>query len=361
MEFNRLGDEREPLPPRRVSRQPAAGAGASAGAGADAGAGAGAGAPARHRAGSSLRAEVSVIDLTEEPDSPEDVRVLPNANRARARYPQHRNPRRQMSFGNRTPSLTRSDGSLLGAAPAQVIDLTIDDDAPPGPPPAPFWGGAPANRAQAPRLTFPRARTAMEEAEHEMGALFGMMRRFTGGMNPLGPGIGFLHRLGGALGQQPQEVDVQYLGGNNHAHNHDNPLGNNLPNFNYRANGYNNPGSPKPVHVSPPPAREGFSRGTGEELAFVCPSCEDELTYDPDEEEKHPAKKARTKKDREEHHFWAVKECGHVYCRACYENRRTKTKTTFRAVENPPRKLLCAVEDCNSDVNTKAAWVGLFL
>ncbi|KAJ9144767.1 hypothetical protein NKR19_g6346, partial [Coniochaeta hoffmannii] len=77
-----------------------------------------------------------------------------------------------------------------------------------------------------------------------------------------------------------------------------------------------------------------------------------------------PAKRARTttRKDREEHHFWAVKACGHVYCRSCYENRRPTLKngrtTNFGVAE---KKLLCAVDECTSDVTNKTAWVGIFL
>ncbi|KAK0703983.1 hypothetical protein B0T26DRAFT_744604 [Lasiosphaeria miniovina] len=143
-----------------------------------------------------------------------------------------------------------------------------------------------------------------------------------------------------------------------------NPLAANLPNFNYRANGYNIV-NPKPVHVPPPPAREGYSRATGEDLDYVCPSCDEELKYDPDDEEEPPLKRARTRKDREEHHFWALKECGHVYCKKCFENRKPTAKKTvqtgFRSSPLHPKKILCAVPDCQTDVSAKPSWVGLFI
>lgn len=71
---------------------------------------------------------------------------------------------------------------------------------------------------------------------------------------------------------------------------------------------------PKPKHEPPAPAKDGFTRDTCEDQILICPSCEEELAYDPDEEEDNgpPTKKQRTKKDKAEHHFWAVKECGHV-------------------------------------------------
>jgi len=147
-----------------------------------------------------------------------------------------------------------------------------------------------------------------------------------------------------------------------------NPLAGNAPNFNYRANGYNGGGGggtrepPKPAFEAPPKARSGFTRDTKavvekkagagasgasgwvsasaslsnssgkkkgvagqqyhqqqqeveeEEMVVICPSCDKELAYDPDEErpETPASKRPKNRKDREEHHFWAVKECGHV-------------------------------------------------
>jgi hypothetical protein len=93
--------------------------------------------------------------------------------------------------------------------------------------------------------------------------------------------------------------------------------------FNYAAQPFN-PGAPaagpqKPPHEPPPKARDGFTRDTGEDQIVICPSCNEELAYDPDDEDENgpPTKKARTKKDRAEHHFWAVKDCGHVSILAC--------------------------------------------
>lgn len=339
------------------------------------------------------RSPPAVIDLTEEPDSPEVLQFLPRANRrnrtqqparAASRAPQlPRNPRRHGSLNHlhRTPSLARSDGSILGGAP--VIDLTgMDDDAP-----------APARAGPIPERPVPMpARNVRQRQlppfehidlvgqQNEVNpSIFGAlgqgwrMRDFAG--------FGFIQRhLGNAIGPRA-ELEVQILGGQNFGHadfpgppdarnrhnnnpNVPNPLAENLPNFNYQANGYNN-GPPKPVYVPPPPPKEGFTRSTGDDLEFVCPGCEEELKYDPDEEEPKspPAKKARTRKDREEHHFWAVKECGHVFCRACYETRKptAKRRGNFRTKDGNNKKVYCSVEDCDSEVSSKNAWVGIFL
>ncbi|KAI1816185.1 hypothetical protein GGS20DRAFT_583708 [Poronia punctata] len=118
---------------------------------------------------------------------------------------------------------------------------------------------------------------------------------------------------------------------------------------------------PKPKHQPPDPARPGFSRDTGEDVVAICPSCEQELAYDPDGEDEPPtpARKSRAKKSQAEQHFWAVKACGHVYCKSCFDNRRpTKTskKVGFRPDPAGGKKIICAVEDCDSDVSAKAAW-----
>jgi len=102
----------------------------------------------------------------------------------------------------------------------------------------------------------------------------------------------------------------------------------------------------------------------------ICPSCEEELIHNKEPEEEPVVKKggkAPTKKEREEHPFWVVKECGHVYCNKCYQNRVPSKTSTHKAsfIEKPgagrAKKLLCAVEDCASDIKNKEKWVGVFL
>ncbi|RWA10213.1 hypothetical protein EKO27_g4900 [Xylaria grammica] len=127
-------------------------------------------------------------------------------------------------------------------------------------------------------------------------------------------------------------------------------------------------GPPKPAHEPPKPARPGFTRDTGEDVVAICPSCDQELAYDPegdDDAPATPAKKPRSKKAMAEHHFWAVKACGHVYCKRCFENRRPPSRSNiqvgFRPDDPPSKKLFCAVEDCDSEVGAKTAWVGIFM
>ncbi|KAK4176777.1 hypothetical protein QBC36DRAFT_328480 [Triangularia setosa] len=292
-------------------------------------------------------ANAVVIDLTGDDEEIEQPRANPNPN-------PNPNPRRQ-TLSHRTPSLTRSDGSLLGNPGAtDIIDLTTDD---PVPPPR----RQNAARAQA-RLNAPRPPPAhvlvVEDDEDDnvrAGAMLGgslghMIHQF---QNRLQPTIfGFLGlRDMTMLGRGPAN----------------NPLGLHGPNLNYGLHrGGQERATPKPAHVPPKPAREGFTRATGEtgEDVAVCPGCEEELMYDPDESkvDMPPQKRARTKRDNEEHYFWAVKECGHVYCKNCYEGRgKAKGKTAHFRAGASKSKALCNVPDCESEVSNKSAWVGLFL
>lgn len=246
------------------------------------------------RNGTPGHAHPEVIDLTGEPDSPEEVRAVPPP-RARSLRP----PR------NANRNAPRQD--------ADVIDLTLDDS--PAPPPRPQRLPPIVPPPLPNPLNMPRAEFIDLENDDELGArLYGMISHFAR------PGMDLINRIGNAFGQQPQDVEVQIIRADG-SFAIPNPLRQNLPNLNYRGNGRRSSssgsgvGGPKPAYVPPPPAREGFTRATGGEEEdgneFVCASCEQELQYDPDEAPP-PAKKARSRKDQEEHHFWAVKDCGHV-------------------------------------------------
>ncbi|KAK4233844.1 hypothetical protein C8A03DRAFT_19152 [Achaetomium macrosporum] len=311
-----------------------------------------------------------VIDLTGEPDSPVQTRA-PEPPQARvsnaSNVPQNsgRNPRRQLSLSQRTPSLSRSDASLIGNNP-NFIDLTGDDS--PAPPPLPQqlpsrrdWNHHDHRAHHHPPRRQPPASSRPQPIDLEND---NDLRRGFAGFMRRAQNISVLQRLLPEYG-----LDVLHIGA--HGLDMDNPLAGNIPNLNYRANGSMAGGVPKPPHEPPPPAREGFTRNTGGDTVVICPSCEKELKYDPDSgaedaSSPRPNKKARTKKDQEEHYFWALKDCGHVYCKECYESRGRKTspKTShahFRRVGENNRKVLCAVEGCPTEANNKLNWVGLFL
>ncbi|KAK3301763.1 uncharacterized protein B0T15DRAFT_322837 [Chaetomium strumarium] len=316
------------------------------------------------------QAQPEVIDLTAEPDSPVLTRApdppqgrVPNASSAS--QSSARNPRRQLSLSQRTPSLSRSDASLIGNNP-NFIDLTGDD--PPPPPPLP---------QQLPRRDWnhPDHRAHPQRRQHIASSRSPAIDLVNDSDNDdlRRSFVGFVRRAQNFNIFQrfiPHGLDVLQIGG--HGLNMDNPLADNIPNLNYRANGNNvGLGASKPDHVPPSPAREGFTRNTGPDTVVVCPGCGGELKYDPDSGAEdalspRPNKKARTKKDQEEHYFWALKDCGHVYCKECYESRGLKAgrkghEAHFRRDAENNRKVFCAVEGCSTEANNKLNWVGLFL
>ena len=77
--------------------------------------------------------------------------------------------------------------------------------------------------------------------------------------------------------------------------------------------------TPKPAMEPTPATREGFTRDTcaepTEDMVVVCPNCNEELAYDPSgppAQNSTPGKGTKRKRTVPEHHFWALKKCGHV-------------------------------------------------
>jgi hypothetical protein len=134
--------------------------------------------------------------------------------------------------------------------------------------------------------------------------------------------------------------------------------------------------SPKPTLEEPPEARPGFTRGTIAEpedgTIVVCPCCDEELAYDPRDtaassgggNNLSPASKKR-KRPPGEHHFWALKKCGHVYCADCFENRRPTKVNEGAGFPTTPvgkvQELRCAVDGCDTKIAAKGEWIGIFL
>lgn len=288
--------------------------------------------------------QMNVIDLTEEPDSPvQAYRPIPLPRHAppppphhhRDNTPRHRNPRRHMSQNQRAPALARSDGSILNGNASPVIDLTgdSDDEAPPAR--ARRRGPVAVPRRDEPErrqdLRLPAPNRLHRNIAEQLGQQIQQLQRFMPANN-----AGLLARMQQMLPnhlRQQRDDDVQIIGAAAAPvnglllpvfnANDFNPLAGNQPNFNYQADGFGNAGravTPKPVFEAPGASRPGFTRNTGkdpdtdEDLVAVCASCDEELKHYPDGDgdDARPAKKARTKKDREEHPFWAVRACGHV-------------------------------------------------
>ncbi|KAI0127301.1 hypothetical protein BJ170DRAFT_368624 [Xylariales sp. AK1849] len=302
-------------------------------------------------------AQPDFIDLT---GDDEEIEFLGGSQNARRQQSQRR---------DNVPGLNRSDSNYIGGQP--VIDLTSDSPDEEQMVNRANAGSTPGVRNRPHRHHPPRMdrrsprRIPANNVQANPQGMFGL----------------FANALGNVIGNfgYPRDDDVIALdaapraailpdmgpwrhlpmGGHGDIH-----LNYQMHPFPHHGGGPGGP--PKPVHEPPATARDGFTRDTGEEQVLVCPSCDNELAYDPDDEDDNgpPTKKARTKKDKAEHHFWAVKECGHVYCRRCYDNRKPTAKSPrvgfMPSLENP-KKIICAVDGCQSDVSNKTAWVGLFL
>ncbi|KAL6895388.1 hypothetical protein HDV57DRAFT_511993 [Trichoderma longibrachiatum] len=291
------------------------------------------------------------IDLTDEPDSPVERR------RTQASDPQAmlqqvpnniagRHPRRTNSQRISPPQLARSDSTLVGG-PSSYIDLTVDED-------------EQQQQQQRSGREHWRTRAAHQRPHHHHH-----------------------HHHHHTRHNEDHLVALRLMGGSHHDQLESGfrVLGRTLAdiltgNFSASLNPQNRfpaePESrPKPPMEPIPSATAGFTRdtradGQGEELVTICPACNEELAYDPTESAT-PSKKR--KRAVGEHHFWALKSCGHVYCADCFENRKpTKTAPEGVGFRYPPGKsnatpndILCAVDGCGTKVASKTEWVGIFL
>lgn len=252
----------------------------------------------------SLRREVAqtLIDLTSDPEDSQPIA----RNRGR-------------SHSQRPPQLGRSDAQALGS----IIDLTEDNDIEitssrqitPVPNHAVHYRRHRAQEAQRPPQ-LPRI-AELQPPRQARGPLdFGF---------PFGGGAG--HVAMTMFRHMPAAVRNLAFGldGMEHLQAFENMQP--MPDImDYRRDAF--VAERKPDHVAPPPAKAGFTRSPTDDDVVVCPSCDEELVHDEDEEEKdeEPAAKrggkTASRKEREEHPFWVVKECGHVrylpfFCGIC--------------------------------------------
>jgi hypothetical protein len=242
------------------------------------------------------RTSHTLIDLTDDADV--EIATIPRA--------------RSHASMSRPPQLGRSDIQSL----RDVIDLTDDDVLITGanhPPPAPRREPAEPprrvhpsffSRDQSPPLAFmgrhlpPPVQDADSGLAHGLGVVMGgafhnMGLRFHELLHGDDPGAAFEHIMQNHMPAMPGPMDY-----GRHA-------------FADR----------KPDHVPPEKAKPGFTRSPVENDIVICPLCEEELVHRKDvglnsKSDDGPAVKRRgrapTKRDREEHPFWVIKECGHV-------------------------------------------------
>jgi hypothetical protein len=234
------------------------------------------------------RASQTIIDLTDEPEE------LP--------LPSRNNEERSRS--QRPPQLGRSDAVSLG----DFIDLTDDNGEPdiiimggrqlPLPRPSAARPVPPARRDDSPSLFVPLPPQPINRVfpTHRHGVVIGVSGRVERrGRIPAEAHYHMAARMGQEIIDHIQAFhDEQVMPG--------------LMNYQHHAFV-----DRKPQHVAPPAAKEGFTRSPEESQTIICPSCEEELIHRKDEEPVvKKTGKAPSRKDREEHPFWVLKECGHV-------------------------------------------------
>ncbi|KAL3423361.1 E3 ubiquitin-protein ligase complex slx8-rfp subunit rfp1 [Phlyctema vagabunda] len=315
------------------------------------------GSQSQHRPRLEHRTSQTIIDLTDDVEEEQDPRLRLGGEGNRRQRP---------------PQLARNDAIII----RNVIDLTDEVPSPPSPeilithsrqlPAAAAPASAPAsNRSR----TLPQPNLPQDNARIGGRAFLfpedAMMQAFGDIAQRLGPN-GFGAFLFGAPPDPGHHVHF--------ARDHDinfqempGPM-----NYQHPAHARNLARQRKPDHKPPPAARDGFTRSPTEEDTVICPACEEELIHRKVEDEPAVAVKKTTRapsrKDREEHPFWVVKECGHVYCNNCFQSRgassKSPTGSKFPSTSKTPtskKTLLCAVDDCESEVKNKDRWVGVFL
>ncbi|TVY44059.1 hypothetical protein LSUB1_G000819 [Lachnellula subtilissima] len=318
------------------------------------------------------RASQTIIDLTDESEEP--LLLRPHSHH------------RERSRSQRPPQLGRSDASGL----MEFIDLTEDN----GEPDIIITGGRELPRPQAarsarapphyhlprpdsPSLFVPREVAREASAQPAIHRVFGRINAAaSAGANVVGAALGYAMpaRQPGARPAHHHEAfhfhPADDFLGQIHMMNAMGAMPQAMPRMDYRHPAF---AERKAEHVPPKPARKDFTRSPTEDMDIICPSCMDELVHNKEHEEPVTKKngKAPTKKEREEHPFWVVKECGHVYCNRCFQNRDPRNKVSGVSFDEitkpsnnkskPSKLLLCAVEDCESDVKSKDKWIGVFL
>ncbi|KAI9679026.1 MAG: hypothetical protein M1829_001696 [Trizodia sp. TS-e1964] len=123
--------------------------------------------------------------------------------------------------------------------------------------------------------------------------------------------------------------------------------------FDLRAAHTNTPPAPPPAppahtrYPGPGPARDGFTRSPAEKDTIVCPNCEEELGGC---------------NEGIKGQVWVAKNCGHVYCGECTQNR--KAKRTRNSKEKKGKGCpfsTCVVEGCKKSVSAKTAMIQVYL
>ncbi|KAL4868063.1 hypothetical protein BDV12DRAFT_170293 [Aspergillus spectabilis] len=100
---------------------------------------------------------------------------------------------------------------------------------------------------------------------------------------------------------------------------------------------------PRSSYKPPSPASEGFTRSVAEDDVAMCPNCDEELGTGDDTKQQ----------------IWVAKQCGHVYCGECATNRSLTKAKKASAKTKPFAK--CRVPDCGKPISAPKAMFQIYL
>ncbi|KAI2789972.1 hypothetical protein POX_d05473 [Penicillium oxalicum] len=264
----------------------------------------------------------NVIDLTNDPESP----------------PQRPQPSHENPYSN-TPRLPRFGRNIM--THVDVVDLEQEPDDP---------GEGPSS---SPEVQFVRATTRHNVPPPRWDAYRAISANFPpGGRAPANTSTFGTHRpprFFGTHNFMPAQLDRLFVGmpqSMPSLNANDVFLDYALSAFSMEQNSTQREEPPPPSTYKPPsPAPEGFARTVGEDEVAICPNCDWELGTG----------------EGKKQEIWVAKQCGHVYCGECVENRSlSKAKKAQGAPKTKPFSK-CQVEGCGKPVSAPTAMVHLYL
>ncbi|KAJ6144947.1 hypothetical protein N7470_008842, partial [Penicillium chermesinum] len=277
--------------------------------------------------------ELDIIDLTNEPESPPQVR------------------RQQGASNSSRAGLPRFERNILNDAPQEIVNLDddeADDDHGEGPssPDVLFVGES--TRPRPPRRRwfplnniFANIPSLAQPASNPTGAR-GLLPPTSWIGNP--PLSGRSQDFDTLIIGDPLDFDLDYE----------------LPSFSMGPSSRPAPRE-RDTYKAPAPPSPGFTRTIAEleEGVAVCPHCDRELGTG----------------DGKQQEIWVAKPCGHVrdylpvpyqvYCGECAENR-SKAKAKSKKANGAQKPRIepfskCRVEGCNKQISAPTAMIHLFL
>ncbi|KAJ5160202.1 uncharacterized protein N7482_007206 [Penicillium canariense] len=267
--------------------------------------------------------EGDVIDLTNEPETP----------------PRSTQPRIAESRSPHSARLPRFGRNIMAEA-ADVVDLEDDrDNAGEGP-------------SSSPEVQFVRATTVRQQPPPRRWDPLSLFQ--TNLPLPRPRHHSEMHHFGAyprppRHGIMPSQVDALFLGTRPTIPNLGSPdvlLDYALSSFSMEpVPGRNEERRRRDTYKAPSPVPEGFSRTLGEDDIAICPNCNWELGTG----------------EGKKQEIWVAKQCGHVYCGECAENRSLSKAKKTQATQRTKPFSKCQVEGCGKPVSAPTAMLHLYL